>query len=64
MACALAAAQHGARVVLLEKQAQLGGTTGLAIGSFTANRGRGLHIAWAITSGRLAGTYLGQLSAT
>jgi len=38
LACALAAAQGGADVLLLEKQPQLGGATGLAIGSFTANR--------------------------
>ena len=31
------AAEHGARVLLLEKQPFLGGTTGIAIGSFTAN---------------------------
>ncbi|MDY0167633.1 MAG: FAD-dependent oxidoreductase [Thermoguttaceae bacterium] len=38
LACAMAAAQHGADVLLLEKQPKLGGATGLAIGSFTANR--------------------------
>lgn len=38
LAAALSAAEHGLRVLLLEKQANLGGTTGIAIGSFTANR--------------------------
>jgi succinate dehydrogenase/fumarate reductase flavoprotein subunit len=38
LACAMAAAQGGADVLLLEKQPKLGGATGLAIGSFTANR--------------------------
>jgi hypothetical protein len=36
LAAACTAAQHGARVLLLEKQPHLGGTTGLAVGSFTA----------------------------
>jgi succinate dehydrogenase/fumarate reductase flavoprotein subunit len=38
LAAAVSAAEHRARVVLLEKNPQLGGTTGIAIGSFTANR--------------------------
>jgi len=38
LACAMAAAQGGADVLLLEKRPKLGGATGLAIGSFTANR--------------------------
>jgi len=38
LAAALSAAQHGARVCLLEKQPQLGGSTSIAVGSFTANR--------------------------
>ena len=37
LSAALSAAEHGARVLLLEKQPFLGGTTGIAIGSFTAN---------------------------
>ena len=40
LACAAAAAEAGLKVVVLEKQSQLGGTTGIAIGSFTANRTR------------------------
>ena len=40
LAAAVSAAEHGAKVLLLEKQAQLGGTTGIAVGSFTANRTR------------------------
>ncbi len=40
LAAAVSAAERGLRVVLLEKQPQLGGTTGIAIGSFTANRTR------------------------
>src|SRR6478672_7105437 len=36
LAAAVSAAQHGARVLVLEKQAHLGGTTGIAVGSFTA----------------------------
>lgn len=48
LAAAVSAAAHGARVLLLEKQPQLGGTTGIAVGSFTANQTRlqqqaGLH---------------------
>jgi fumarate reductase flavoprotein subunit len=38
LAAAVSAAECGARVLLLEKNPQLGGTTGIAIGSFTANR--------------------------
>lgn len=37
LAAAVSAAEHGLSVLLLEKQPQLGGTTGIAIGSFTAN---------------------------
>ena len=36
LAAAVAASAEGAKVALLEKNTQLGGTTGLAIGSFTA----------------------------
>lgn len=38
LAAGVSAAEHGARVLLLEKQPQLGGSTGIAVGSFTANR--------------------------
>jgi fumarate reductase flavoprotein subunit len=38
LAAAVSAAEHGARVLLLEKHAQLGGATGIAVGSLTANR--------------------------
>jgi succinate dehydrogenase/fumarate reductase flavoprotein subunit len=38
LAAGVSAAECGARVVLLEKHDELGGTTGIAIGSFTANR--------------------------
>lgn len=38
LAAGMAAAECGASVVLLEKTPQLGGTTGIAVGSFTANR--------------------------
>lgn len=38
LAAAVAAAEQGVRVLLLEKTSQLGGTTGIAVGSFTANR--------------------------
>ncbi|HBL46637.1 MAG TPA: FAD-binding dehydrogenase [Planctomycetaceae bacterium] len=38
LAAAVRALEQGARVLVLEKQSQLGGTTGMAIGSFTANR--------------------------
>jgi succinate dehydrogenase/fumarate reductase flavoprotein subunit len=37
LAAAVSAAEHGCSVVLLEKQPELGGTTGIAVGSFTAN---------------------------
>ena len=40
LAAAASAAENGASVLLLEKQAQLGGSTGIAVGSFTANRTR------------------------
>jgi succinate dehydrogenase/fumarate reductase flavoprotein subunit len=36
LAAAVSAAQAGGRVLLLEKQQHLGGTTGIAVGSFTA----------------------------
>ena len=36
LACAVAGAEKGARVLLLEKLSNVGGTTGIAIGSFTA----------------------------
>ena len=36
LAAAVEASTHGAAVTLVEKQPQLGGTTGLAVGSFTA----------------------------
>lgn len=36
LAAAASAAEHGASVLVLEKQLQLGGTTGIAVGSFTA----------------------------
>jgi fumarate reductase flavoprotein subunit len=38
LAAAVSAAENGAQVLVLEKNPQLGGTTGIAIGSFTANR--------------------------
>lgn len=38
VAVAVSAAEQGCSVLLLEKQPQLGGTTGIAMGSFTANR--------------------------
>jgi len=37
LAAALSAAEEGCRVLLLEKQPRLGGTTGIAVGSFTAS---------------------------
>jgi succinate dehydrogenase/fumarate reductase flavoprotein subunit len=37
LAAALSAAEHGATVLVLEKQPHLGGTTGIAVGSFTAS---------------------------
>lgn len=40
LAAAVSAAEHGANVLLLEKQPALGGTTGIAVGSFTASRTR------------------------
>ena len=36
LAAALSATQQGGRVLLLEKRPQMGGTTGIAVGSFTA----------------------------
>jgi len=36
LAAAVSAAQEGGRVLVLEKQKQIGGTTGIAVGSFTA----------------------------
>ncbi|MFT4586305.1 MAG: succinate dehydrogenase/fumarate reductase flavoprotein subunit [Limisphaerales bacterium] len=38
LAAAVSAAEHGCDVLLLEKQPALGGTTGIAVGSFTANQ--------------------------
>jgi succinate dehydrogenase/fumarate reductase flavoprotein subunit len=38
LAAAASAAENGAQVLLLEKESQLGGSTGIAVGSFTANR--------------------------
>ena len=38
LAAAVSAAEHGCSVLLLEKQPELGGTTGIAVGSLTANR--------------------------
>lgn len=38
LAAAVSAAEGGARVLVLEKQPQLGGSTGIAVGSFTANQ--------------------------
>ena len=38
LAAALSAAEHGLSVLLLEKCPELGGTTGIAVGSFTANQ--------------------------
>ncbi len=40
LAAAVSAAEHGASVLVLEKHAQLGGATGIAVGSLTANRTR------------------------
>ena len=37
LAAAVSAAEHDAKVLLLEKRPELGGTTGIAVGSFTAN---------------------------
>ena len=38
LAAAVSAAEHGLEVVVLEKLPVLGGTTGIAVGSLTANR--------------------------
>lgn len=38
LAAAARGAELGLRILLLERQPQLGGTTGIAVGSFTANR--------------------------
>jgi fumarate reductase flavoprotein subunit len=38
LAAGVSAAEHGAEVLLLEKQVELGGATGIAVGSLTANR--------------------------
>ena len=38
LAAAVSAAQHGASVAVFEKQPELGGSTGIAVGSFTTNR--------------------------
>lgn len=38
LAAAVSAAEHHATVLVLEKHQQLGGTTGIAVGSFTANQ--------------------------
>ncbi len=38
LATGVSAAQNGSSVIVLEKRPELGGTTGIAIGSFTANR--------------------------
>jgi fumarate reductase flavoprotein subunit len=38
LAAAVSAAENGASVLILEKHAQLGGATGIAVGSLTANR--------------------------
>jgi len=40
LAAAVSAAENRASILLLEKQDELGGTTGIAVGSFTANRTR------------------------
>lgn len=40
LAAAVSAAEGGAQVLLLEKEAELGGATGIAVGSLTANRTR------------------------
>ena len=40
LAAALVAAERGGRVLILEKQPQPGGTTAIAIGSFTASKTR------------------------
>ncbi len=38
LAAGVSAAEHGASVLVLEKLPELGGTTGIAVGSYTANR--------------------------
>jgi succinate dehydrogenase/fumarate reductase flavoprotein subunit len=40
LACAVSAAEGGASILLLEKQDELGGSTGIAVGSLTANQTR------------------------
>jgi hypothetical protein len=40
LAAGASASEHGAEVLLLEKQPNLGGSTGIAVGSFTSNRTR------------------------
>jgi succinate dehydrogenase/fumarate reductase flavoprotein subunit len=40
LAAAASAAEHGVSTVLLERESVLGGTTGIAVGSFTANQTR------------------------
>lgn len=45
LATALSAAQHGGRALVLEKQPATGGTTGIAVGSFTAASTRLQHVA-------------------
>ncbi len=40
LAAAASCAEQGLSVLVLEKQSRLGGTTGIAVGSFTANRTR------------------------
>ena len=40
LAAATSAAENGASALLLERESELGGTTGIAVGSFTANRTR------------------------
>jgi len=42
LAAAVSSVEHGLKTLLLEKQCRLGGTTGIAVGSFTAN-GTGLQ---------------------
>ena len=37
LAAAVSAAEHGCSVLVLEKQPELGGTTGIAVGSFTGS---------------------------
>ncbi|MBT7859621.1 MAG: FAD-dependent oxidoreductase [Gemmatimonadetes bacterium] len=40
LAAATSAAENGASALLLERESELGGTTGIAVGSFTTNRTR------------------------